>query len=76
MANNYLIHDVISRKLLYTSFRPLAGVWLSAIACQHRVQRLLALSFGRNCSILSYSCPRLRSRPRPRSLPRSRSRSC
>ena len=34
------------------SFRPLAGVWLSAIACQHRVQRLLALSFGRNWFVI------------------------
>ena len=40
----------------FSSFRPLAGVWLSAIACQHRVQRSLALSFGRKWPSLKQWC--------------------
>ena len=35
---------------MQVAFLPLAGIcWPSAIACQHRVQRLLALSLGPKC---------------------------
>ena len=39
----------LHKGLLEQSFRQLAGVWLSAIACQHTVQRLQALSFRWKC---------------------------